>query len=47
MVHGFIEERQKLLDEKGDAYWDKQLHEKDMLARFLELQKNNPSIPPW
>ncbi|OKL64465.1 hypothetical protein UA08_00991 [Talaromyces atroroseus] len=47
IVRGFIEERQKLMEEKGNVYRNKKLHEKDMLSRFLELQQNNPSIPPW
>lgn len=42
LVRDFIEER-----EKDNTESSQYLIDRDMLSRFLELQKENPSIPPW
>jgi hypothetical protein len=43
LVRDFIEEREEDNAESSQQH----LTDRDMLSRFLELQKENPSIPPW
>lgn len=47
IVGDFIKERQENAKEKGNYYQNNQPVERDMLSRFMELQENNSSIPPW
>ncbi|KAI1087236.1 putative benzoate 4-monooxygenase cytochrome P450 [Rostrohypoxylon terebratum] len=42
-----IKERQELLSKGDFKVSDEKSGRKDFLTRFIELQQNNPKIPPW
>jgi hypothetical protein len=47
IVGDYVNERQQKIKNGGGVEDVSQGRDKDMLARFLEVQKTNATAPPW